>query len=266
MDELTTAETNDLLGVHQNPTEDVKPAPKAEDAAEPEEEDEEQSDSDESDSEGEDEEVSEEESADEEEESEEQTLSETAKLTKAIRAERAERKADRERYEASIQQYTQMLNDPDFLAHQYQKIQTEKEQEKVNPKPVQIEIPNAPAYPNTPVGRDRLERDQVRATALLPEVATDDDLRDMVEYKVSKGETYLEAVEAIKRTLGLKSGEFRKEGEKAKEQSIAKKNRMSTETRPRTGTQSSSQVLEKKMQSTNRTTRERATAEALGLI
>ena len=261
MDEETQA-MNDLLGV-DTPLEApvaTKPAPTEE--APPKEDDDTQSDSEE---ESTTEEESEETDDDDESEEESTELSEPAKLTRALRSEREERKADREKFRLALEQYQTMLKDPDFLASQYDKLQVEKD----NPAPVQADIPDAPAYPNTPYGLSKMEADQVLATSILPEALSNETLQIMVRSLVSNRNrpmTYVEAAEKVRDTLGLKAETFRKEGKKATEAVVAKRTKMSTETKPRVGTTSSKQSLEKRMSSPDRRIRETSIAESLGLI
>lgn len=256
---------DELLGATPADTKEAQ----AKDAAAEDEETEDQSDSDTEETKDEEtKEESSDEETDEDEETEDAPSNSTKSLTKALRREREERKVERAELRTALAERDKLFNDPTFLAQQYQKVQTARENAQNNPQAVQIEIPDAPAYPNTPLGIRRMEADQIRATTIMPEVATNDTLRLMVEGLVAnrvKPMTFVEAVEEVQRTMGMKADSFRKEGADAKEESVAKKSRMSATERPRAGEVSKNDRLRQDLKSKSESVRMSAGAELLGL-
>lgn len=265
MDEQATAELNALL-LGEEPT-----APKAQQPDETESEDVDDSEdeetteetSEEDDSSDEEEEESD---ADDESEDDEPKKRGTPDAKYALQREREQRRSERVAHEAYKAEMAKLLADPDFLAHQYQKLQ----EEKANPKPQEpapAEIPDAPFYPNTPRGIERMQSDQEAATARLGEYATNRTVLLAIEGIVSrKTVSYLEATKEVMDLMGLKASQFKKEGKSEADAVAAKKSRMSTETKPRTGAATKAQNVQKRMNSANRTVRERAIADSLGLI
>lgn len=262
MDEDTKV-LNDLLGISTP----VKEADKAEAPADEVEETEDISTDEDETADDDPEETETEESEDDEAEEEPQQPQERKKgdPSKALKFERDGRRADREAYQASIAEYEKLLSDPDFLKFRFAELQTPQAEGQAAPK-VQAEIPTAPYYPNTPSGKSRMVADQIQATTKLGDLAVNPAVLNAIEGNVLKGKSYLEAAEDVLSLTGIKAKEFEKKGAESAKEAEAKKRKMSTEGRPRAGAASRSQMLNKRMQSDDRKTRERAIAESLGFI
>jgi|GEM_PF-6608289 hypothetical protein len=183
-------------------------------------------------------------------------------VTKALKAAREARRADRARYEAQLAEYQKLLSDPRFLEHQARKLQEQAAQPPQAPE----ELPDAPFYPNTAAGQARMVRDQERATDLLGELASDPKVLTAVKgYVKFDGMDYVEAAREALALASRKADSFRREGREAAEESVAKRSRMTTEARPQAGIPSERARLEKAAKSGSESQRLDAGAVLLGL-
>ena len=195
-----------------------------------------------------------------EDESEETTrtgpLSEVKKL-------REQRRTDREAFEKYKSEMDELLNDPQFLAHRANQLQQAKEEQAANPQP--IEIPYAPAYPNTPRGADRMKAEQVEATRQLGNHAENQAVIEAIQGYVLQGKTYLEATRTVQDLFKLEASTFKTEGKREAEAVVAKKTRMSDATKPRSAPKTERDRLLADLKSKSETTRMQAGIEILGL-
>lgn len=93
-------------------------------------------------------------------------------------------------------------------------------------------IKDAPYYENSPEGRTDRRNDMHDALRVMPELSSNDGLARLVEGQVAIGLSYAQAVQEVRKLIGVAAKSAKQEGRTERDNQIAKKQRVATKPAP----------------------------------